>query len=153
MKPSWSVKKTLLQGEGDGNTLLLDNQDVQRIATLSQLKVSGNEQENEILIKRLNKILTFAKTIEEHHRDEIMDSKSKENEGDTAYTILNSNLHLPLREDAVQHVKNQEEVTENNESKNNNEKNTKLNILSNARETKWDYFVIEQAVNDKIGSK
>ena len=154
MKPSWSVKKTFLQGEGRDSADLLDNHDVQRIAMLSQLKVSDIGQENEILIKRLNKILTFAKSIEDAHRDKIMDGKSKEvDEDDSPYTILNSNLNLPLREDVVQNMKNQEEGTENNKSKSNNESNLKHNILSNARETKWDYFVIEQAVNDKIGSK
>jgi hypothetical protein len=64
MKSSLSVKKTFLQGEDRDCAVLLDNQDVERIAVHSQLKVSGIEQENDIVIKRLNKTLTFAKSIE-----------------------------------------------------------------------------------------
>ena len=137
-KPTWSIKETLIDNNVNTTTTTtatttttINDTELNRLANLSQIEIT--EDEKEIYKIRLNKILNFASTIDNNL--EIQQHHDNNNNSEH-FTTLNHEYNLLLREDQLS-------------LKSNNDDDDNV-ILQNATTSKWNYFVVDQAINEKL---
>ena len=136
-KPTWSIKETLIDNNVNTTTTTatttttITDTELNRLANLSQIEIT--EDEKEIYKIRLNKILNFASTIDNNL--EIQQHHDNNNNSEH-FTTLNHEYNLLLREDQLS-------------LKSNNDDDDNV-ILQNATTSKWNYFVVDQAINEKL---
>ena len=126
-EPEWGVSELTKGKEQLGDTL--QAADVRRIGQLSQLKIS--DQDIPDMLLNLNKILNFAKRVESGEPKDSLEQ----------FTTLHAATHsTPLREDTPCDNMVTPDSTPSSTS----------NILSNATETHWGYFVVKQTTADNL---